>query len=178
MRKESLARQDAIATAIKAGKVPPSSEREDKLDPAYNMSFRPGTIIPQETIVKKDLPKEKATAMAEEAMKQYETWVKEEEDEMRHRTLPTTFDWQPEDKGVGTLVDKMGEKVPGQVVNETEYDENEEEEKPRPPLRRQLGIERKPVVKNNEEDQEAASLTALPMDFAADVRAKMTFAKK
>ncbi|GAV09502.1 hypothetical protein RvY_19034 [Ramazzottius varieornatus] len=178
MRKESAARQEAIAAAIKSGKVPPLAEREDKLDPAYNLPFRPGPITPQEAVVKKDLPKEKASAMAQEAMRQYEAWVKDEEDEMRHRKLPTVFDWQPEDEGVGTLVAKMGEKVPGQADTQTEYDDNEEEEKLRPPLKRQLGIERKPLVKDEGEEKEKVSLTALPMDFAADVRAKMAFAKK
>ena len=94
IRKETAAKVEAIQAAVKAGKTATPAEPEDILDPAYNLPFRPGPIIPQEQVVKKDLPKEKIATMAADSMKQYEAWVADEDQEMRHRRLPTMFDWQ------------------------------------------------------------------------------------
>lgn len=105
---------EAISAAVKAGKPPPVFEPEDVLDPAYNLPYRPGQIIPPEPVFvnAKEVPKEKADVLVQESMKQYETWVAEEEKEFKHHLLPTVYDWQMEDTGVGSVMAQMQPNIP------------------------------------------------------------------
>ncbi|OQV20894.1 putative Dynein intermediate chain 3, ciliary [Hypsibius exemplaris] len=182
IRKEAVDRAEAVATAVKAGKAPPPAEPEDIIDPAYNLPFRPGPIIPQEQTAKKELPPGKIEALAAGSMKQYETWVQEEDNEMRHRLLPTIFDWQAEDEGVGTIMAKLKDKKPGHIDlhgdTETRTDFAGRHQTERYELR-QLGLERHRntaalrAAKQEELEKSVGERLTVPMDFAAERRKQM-----
>ncbi|XP_055346792.1 dynein intermediate chain 3, ciliary-like [Paramacrobiotus metropolitanus] len=178
IKKEAAARVEAIALAQKAGKSLPAFEPEDVLDPVYNMPFRPGPIIPPEPAAKKDIVKDKTTDVYQESIRQYEQWVADEDEEMRHNLLPQFFDWQVEDEGPGSIMRKMGERVPRNRGIPTDVPLSAAAQAARdavPVVEYQLGVDEAPsrpleTVQSGPQPPEPGEQVELPMDFAAETK--------
>lgn len=185
MKKDAAAKQEAIAAAEKAGKPRPVFEPEDIVDSVYNLPFRPGQIIPPEQAVKKETGKEKLDALHDESIKQYNTWVADEEEEMRHRVLPSFFAWQVEDDGVGTIVTNMAGKVPRNRGIPPDESISAEEEIARttvPVIEYQLGVDEFAETDHDRPNSLGTRLVSepviIPMDFAAGVKGSLVGSEK